>query len=93
MFEVKDILVKTVNPQVLDQALQAFGAAVIGGGGMPGGYIKVNGAYVVRCFSDPDYIKFAITNQGYGEVVHEYNGLYNAAAFEFEDDEDANACN
>lgn len=87
MFEVKDILVKTANPQVLDQTVQTFGAAVIGGG-MPGGYTKVNGAYVVRCFSNPDFVKFAITSQGYGEVVHEYNGLYNAAAFEFEDDED-----
>lgn len=75
----KDILVKTGNPDFLDRTVQHFGAAVVGGG-MPDGYVKIDGAYVVRCFGNPDFIKFAITNQGYGEVVGEFDGLYNEDA-------------
>lgn len=65
---VKDILVVTSNPWVLDAAVQKLGGAVVGGG-MPGGYVKVDGCYVVRCFRDPGFIKWAITRQGYGTVV------------------------
>lgn len=71
----RDILVKAGNPEALDRTVQHFGAAVVGGG-MPGGYVKVDGAYVVRCFGDIGFLKFAITNQGYGEVVKEFEGLY-----------------
>lgn len=70
----KDILVRTVNPEALDRTVQNFGAAVVGGG-MPSGYVMVDGCYVVRCFGDPGFIKFAITNQGYGEVVRELDEL------------------
>lgn len=65
-----DILVRTKNPEHLDRTMNSFSAAVIGGG-MPGGYIKEDGCYIVRCFGDPDFIKFVIANQGYGEVVRE----------------------
>ena len=67
---IRDILVKTENPESLDRTMQSMGAAVVGGG-MPSGYIKVDGCYVVRCFSDYNYIKFVITHQGYGEFVRE----------------------
>ena len=40
MPEVRDLLVKTENPEYLDQTLQHFGAAVVGGG-MPGGFVRV----------------------------------------------------
>lgn len=75
MPKVKDLLVKTENPEFLDQTLQRFGAAVCGGG-MPGGFTVIDGAYVVRCFGDSGFIKFIIENQGYGEVVKEYDELY-----------------
>ena len=70
----KDILVKTSNPDALDRTVQSFGAAVVGGG-MSSGYVMVDGCYVVRCFGDPGFLKFAITNQGYGEVVRELEEL------------------
>lgn len=70
----KDILVKTSNPDALDRTVQNFGAAVVGGG-MPGGYVMVDGCHVVRCFGDPGFIKFVIMNQGYGEVVRELDDL------------------
>jgi hypothetical protein len=72
--EAKDILVKTKNPEALDRTMQSFRAAVVGGG-MPGGYVMVEGCYVVRCFGDPGFIKFVIKNQGYGEVVRELEKL------------------
>lgn len=70
----KDILVRVANPEALDRTVQSFGAAVVGGG-MPGGYVKVDGCYVVRCFGNADFIKFAITHQGYGQVVRELKEL------------------
>ena len=75
MEDVRDILVETNNPDYLDRSINYFGAAVVGGG-MPGGYVKVNGAYVVRCFGNAGFIKFAIENQGYGTVVREFDGMY-----------------
>jgi hypothetical protein len=63
-----DILVRTEDPAMLDQTVQQLGrAAVVGAPD----YTKVDGCYVVRVFGDPGFIKFAITNQGYGEVVRE----------------------
>lgn len=78
---VKDLLVETNNPDYLDKSVNYFGAAVVGNG-MPGGPVKVDNAYVVRCFSDANFIKFAIENQGYGKVVKVFEGLYNDDAFE-----------
>lgn len=73
----KDLLVKSNNPEWLDQTLQTLGAVVVGGG-TPGGFVKIDGAYVVRCLGgSADFVKFAIKNQGYGEVVKEFDGLYN----------------
>jgi len=77
--QVKDILVETGNPEYLDETVQHFGAAVCGGG-MPEGFTVINGAYIVRCFSDAAFIKFVIENQGYGKVIHEFDGLYNECA-------------
>lgn len=63
-----DFLVETCNPEYLDKSINYFGAAVIGGG-MPGGFVTEDGYYIVRCFGNPDFVKFAIENQGYGRVV------------------------
>lgn len=71
----RDLLVETDNPAILDRTVNSFGAAVVGGG-MPGGYRKVGGAYIVRCFSNADFIRFAIENQGYGKVIKTCSGLY-----------------
>jgi hypothetical protein len=74
--EAVDILVKTQSPDYLDQSVQAFGGAVVGGG-MPGGYARIDGAYVVRCFGGTEgFITFAITEQGWGAVVGEFDGIY-----------------
>lgn len=61
-----DILVRCANPTALDEIVQSFGAAVVGG---PADYAMVEGCYVVRCFGNPGFIEFAITNQRYGTVV------------------------
>lgn len=70
MAQVTELLVETANPEALDATVQHFGAAVVGGG-VPGGYVKEGDAYVVRCFGDAGFLRFAITNQGYGKVVGE----------------------
>ena len=75
MSEVRDLLVETQNPEFLDDSIQGFGAAVVGRGTNTG-FIRIKGAYVVRCFSNSAFIKFAIENQGYGEVVKTCEGLY-----------------
>ena len=66
--EATDILVRTASPEMLDQTVQQLGPAVVIGAP---NYVQVDGCYVVRVFGDPGFIKFAIANQGYGEVVRE----------------------
>jgi hypothetical protein len=67
-----DILVRAGDPGLLDSTVQQLGrAAVVGAPD----YVTVDGCYVVRVFGDPGFIKFAITNQGYGEVVRELDEL------------------
>ena len=78
---VRDILVETKNPEWLDKTLNALGAALVGGG-TPGGFVRIRGAYVARCFSDASFIASAIEHQGYGKVVGEYPGVYNQEAME-----------
>jgi hypothetical protein len=70
--EATDILVRTASPEVLDQTVQQLGPAVVVGAP---DYVQVDGCHVVRVFGDPGFIKFAITNQGYGEVVRELEEL------------------
>jgi hypothetical protein len=65
---MKELLVKTPNPKALDQTSQQLGALV-------GDHPEPDGSYVVRTFPPNDvklgFIKFAIKNQGYAEVVGE----------------------
>jgi hypothetical protein len=68
-----DILIRTGNPEMLDRTVQQLGPAAVVGG--PDNFVQVDGCYVVRVFGDPRFIKFAITNQGYGEVVRELEEL------------------
>jgi len=70
--EATDILVRTASPEVLDRTVQQLGPAVVVGAP---DYVQVDGCYAVRVFGDPGFIKFAITNQGYGEVVRELEEL------------------
>lgn len=65
---VEELLVRTENPEALDSTVQHFGAAVLGGG-TTRGYATEDGAYVVRCFGDAEFVAFAIRHQGYGTVV------------------------
>lgn len=70
-----DLLVRTANPDLLDQTVQSLGPAAVVGGGTPEGPVMVDGCYVVRVFGNPGFIKFAITQQGYGEVVRTLDQL------------------
>lgn len=65
MSEATDLLVKTPNPKALDDTVQQLGPAVVVDGSWDGEVCRV------RVFGDPGFIRFAITNQGYGEVVGE----------------------
>ena len=66
---VQELLVKTGNPAALDQILHELGGCVCQ---QPdGSYVVVESqVYAVRAFGRPlDFLRFAITAQGYGEVV------------------------
>jgi hypothetical protein len=72
VIEATDFLVETANPDYLDSTLQQLpGAQVLVGGGMPGGYVKREGYYVMRVFGDPGFIKFACEAQGYCKIVRQ----------------------
>jgi hypothetical protein len=68
---MRELLVKTRNPVVLDQTLQPLGGVV--GQHADGTYAPVAPeVYVVRAGRGaPGYLRFAITQQGYGDVVGE----------------------
>ena len=74
MNDATDFLIETSSPERLDATIQNWGAALVGGG-MPGGYVKKDGYYVMRVFGNPGFIKFAIENQGYGKIIRELSGL------------------
>lgn len=65
---VKDLLVKTGNPQYLDETLQQFGAVVI-----TNTWDAATGVCAVRCLPPTQFkrkqIEFILKNQGYGQVV------------------------
>lgn len=60
-----DLIVKTANPDMLDRTVQQLGPAVVVDGSYDGETCRV------RVFGNPGFIRFAITNQGYGEIVGE----------------------
>ncbi len=72
VFPLKEKIFATVLTRMLDETVQQLGPAVVVGMPNP---VMVDGCYVVRVFGDPGFIKFAITNQGYGEVVRELDEL------------------
>lgn len=62
-----DLTVKTVNPELLDRTVQQLGPAVVVEGSFNGETCTVR----VLDIRSTGYLKFAITNQGYGEIVSE----------------------
>lgn len=64
-----DFLVEvTGDPAAVDQTLNQIGAVLVGGG-MPGGYVKVDGYFLMRALGNPGFVKFACESQGYCRVV------------------------
>lgn len=63
---MKELLVRTGNRVALDKVLQQLGALVAE---QP----EPDGTYAVRAFPPEkiEFIRFAITNQGYAEIVGE----------------------
>ena len=70
MEQPKDFLVQCNNPESFDRTIQAFGAVLMDGG-VKGKYIQKDGLYTMRVFNDPNFVKFAIEQQGYGKVISE----------------------
>jgi hypothetical protein len=65
MAEVTDLIVRTSNPEMLDRTVQQLGPAVVVEGSYDGETCRV------RVFGPTGFIKFALENQGYGELVRE----------------------
>lgn len=58
----EDITVRTANPEALDATMQGLGAVVVEG--------SWNGdTCTVRVLGDPGFVRFAIKQQGYGEIA------------------------
>lgn len=60
-----DIQVRTANPEMLDQTIQQLPACAA---------VVVDGSYngdtcTVRVFGGEGFLRYALTNQGYGEIV------------------------
>ena len=70
----KDLLVECGNPATFDRTIQQMGAVLVGG---PDNFIQHDGYYVMRVLEDSKvgYLKFAITNQGYGKIIKELESL------------------
>lgn len=67
---MKELLIKTNNPELLDRTLKSLGGLV--DQDFNGKPIARNGICIVRSISgNIDFLKFAIKNQGYGEIVGE----------------------
>ena len=68
---MKELIVKTSNPEVLDKTLQPLGGLV--GQNSNGKYSKnFEGCYTVRAvLRDISFLKFAIQKQGYAEIIRE----------------------
>lgn len=71
MTKATDFLIECNDPQAFDSIVQTLGTAVLYDGGTPGNYVKQDGYYIMRIFGDPGFIKFAISNQGYGKIIKE----------------------
>lgn len=61
-----DFTVKTGNPKALDATTQHLGGFVV-----DGSFDENAKTCKVRVFGDAAYFKFAMKNQGYGEIVAE----------------------
>ena len=64
--EATDLIIRTKHPEVLDRTVRdELGPAVVVDGSFNGDTCRV------RVFGPAGFVRFAITNQGYGEVVGE----------------------
>jgi len=71
---MKDLIVKTANPESLDKTLNNIGAVVMQN--PDGSYPVVKGGYRCRALNgNTDFLRFAIKNQGYGEIIGELEEL------------------
>lgn len=73
MTQAKDFLVQCGNPEAFDKTIQQLGTAALIDAGTKGKYIQKDGHYVMRVFGNPDFLRFAIENQGYGKIIKELN--------------------
>jgi hypothetical protein len=63
--EATDLIVKTANPDLLDRTVQQLGPAVVVDGSFDGETCRV------RVFGPPGFIRYAISQQGYGEIIRQ----------------------
>ena len=63
------LIVTTNAPSALDALIQPFKAAVLRDPTTLSGYRIVQGGYLVRCQSDPDFVELLIEKEGHGTVI------------------------
>ena len=66
---MEEIKIKVGNPAAFDKAAQALGACALVQNADGSYQTDADGNYTLRIFANAGFIKFAITNQGYGTIV------------------------
>jgi len=66
-----DILIRTANPDILQQTLQQLPGVRASLLGSPGRYEREDGCWRARVFAGLPFLEFAFEQQGYGEIVRE----------------------
>jgi len=66
---MEEIKIKVGNPAAFDKTIQSIGACALLQKADGSYETDADGNYTLRIFANAGYIKFAITNQGYGTIV------------------------
>ncbi len=66
---MEDIKIKVGNPAAFEKTVQSLGTCALLQNADGSYVVDADGHYTLRIFENSGFIKFAITNQGYGTIV------------------------
>ena len=69
MSDYGDLIVKVSNPEAFDETIRQLPMCEAAMARNSDGLVKIGEGYLVRCIRGLGFLKFAITNQGYGEIL------------------------
>lgn len=66
---ITDLIVRTGNAQLLEETLRQLPGCGERVNVVEGSWNEHSRTCVIRIFGDPEFVKFAMTQQGYGEIL------------------------